>query len=219
MNKDIIKGELQALLEAINEQFEILRGYDEKIPRIEYDIIRDNVRKFYEDLHRLRKLYDHAEPQPEAKRILPVPETVVKAPQPEPEKPKKTAEPEILKEVTPKPASRKPAKPPDVDLFAGEEPTFSIKLREARDKSLGPKVSPEKSRELKSSIGINEKFMFINELFDGNLREYNDAIEVLGGFETLNDASEYLDLLKKRHFWDTGSRAFKKLSEIVTKRY
>jgi hypothetical protein len=219
MNKDIIKAELQDLLEAINEQFEIFKEYEDKIPRIEYDIIRDNVRKFYDDLHRLKNIYENPESRPDVKRVPHVHEPVVKEPPPPPDKPMKTAETEILKEVTPKPASRKPAKPADVDLFAGEEPTFSIRLREARDKSLGPKGSPEKSRELKSSIGINEKFMFINELFDGNLKEYNDAIEVLGGFETLNDASEYLDLLKKRHFWDTGSRAFKKLSEIVAKKY
>ena len=219
MNKDIIRAELQDLLEAINEQFEVLRGYEERIPRIEYDIIRDNIRKFYDNLHRLKQLYDQGDHQPEV-RISPASQNLAEPEKPvEPEPSKRPVEPAILKEVTQKPAPKKPVPTSEIDLFASEEPAFSIRLKEARDKSLGPKIPSEKSQQLKSLIGINEKFMFINELFDGNLREYNETIETLGGFGNLNDASDYLDLLRKKHFWDTGSRAFKKLSEIIGKRF
>jgi hypothetical protein len=219
MNKDIIKSELQSLLEAINEQFEVLRGYEDKIPRIEYDLIRDNIRKFYDDLHRLKQIQEHQAPQPEARPAEPMPRSIPAALPEEPIQTRMPADPVVPREVAQKPVGKKPSKVPDVDLFAAEEPTFSIKLKEARDQSLGPKGTPEKSRELKTLIGINEKFMFINELFDGNLREYNDTIETLGGFGNLNDASDYLDRLRKKHFWDTASRAFKKLSEIVAKKY
>jgi len=205
MNKDIIRSELQSLLEVINEQFEVLKGHKDKVPRIEYDILRDNVRKLYESLYRLQRLddsFDNLE-----KKIV------------EKEKPRKTVEPEMVKEVIHKPAAKKPVKPADADLFAEDEPTFSIKLKEARDKSLGPKIPSEKIRELKSAININEKFMFINELFDGNLLEYNETIETLNAFQNLNQASEYLDRMRKKNFWDTGSKAFKALSELITRKF
>ena len=61
--------------------------------------------------------------------------------------------------------------------------------------------------------------MFINELFEGNLREYNDTIETLNGFQTIDQAADYLDLMRKKNFWNTGSVAFKKLKELVERRF
>lgn len=61
--------------------------------------------------------------------------------------------------------------------------------------------------------------MFINELFDGNLREYNESIETLGGFKTLPQAQEYLDLLRRRNNWNSASNAFKRINELVEKRF
>ena len=107
----------------------------------------------------------------------------------------------------------------EIDLFASEEPAFSIKLKESREKSLGPKVPSERIENLKTAITINEKFMFINELFDGNLREYNETIETLNGFKTLDQAADFLDLMRKKNFWNTGSNAFKKLKELVERRF
>jgi len=219
MNKDIIKAELQSLMEVINEQFEVLKDHKDKIPRIEYDLLRDNVRKLYENLYRLQRLddtFDHLEKkikEPTEQKPVPPVQTVEK------EKLRKTVEPDMVKEVIHKQLLKKPAKPSEADLFAAEESTFSFKLKEARDKSLGPKIPSEKIHELKSAIDINEKFMFINELFDGNLREYNETLETLNGFQNLNQASEYLDLLRKKNFWDTGSQAFKTLSELVNRRF
>jgi len=201
MNKDIIKAELHSLLEAIHEQIEVLRETEEKIPQIEFDIILENIRKLYENVHILQRLndpYDHVE-----KRLKEPPSRPAESfPAPEEKK-------------TPK----KSAKPADTDLFAEEQPTFNIKLKEARDKSLGPKVPPNRIDNLKTAITINEKFMFINELFEGSLREYNESIEALNGFTNLNQAAEYLDRLKKKNFWNTGSEAFKKLTELIERRY
>ena len=58
MDKSIITRELQILLEAINEQFEIIREYEDFIPQIEFDMIMENVRKLYETFHRLQRLND-----------------------------------------------------------------------------------------------------------------------------------------------------------------
>ncbi|MCX6286939.1 MAG: hypothetical protein NTY96_07480 [Bacteroidetes bacterium] len=261
MDKSIITRELQILLEAINEQFEIIREYEDFIPQIEFDMIMENVRKLYETFHRLQRLNDPllflekkiAAPQslknslhspPEAVKLpdpIVVPEPV-KAQEQEPKPlieihqeqitetlmeiqapPEQTAEPPVRTTIPMRPVVKKetpskhPAKAAELELFTSEEPVFNIKLKEAREKSLGPKISRHES--FKASIGINDKFMFINELFDGNLREYNESVETLSGFKTLPQAQEYLDLLRRRNNWNSASNAFKRIKELVEKRY
>ncbi|MCX6283945.1 MAG: hypothetical protein NTW31_06910 [Bacteroidetes bacterium] len=277
MDKSIITRELQILLEAINEQFEIIREYDDFIPQIEFDMIMENVRKLYETFHRLQRLNDPLlfvekkisgprdfkisvahppEPLIEAREIE-VSQPLIKAREEAFQEPlikdreEESQEPlieareeefqeplieageetarEPLKE-TPLPtsirmkpvvkkesSSKRPVKASELELFAAEEPVFNIKLKEAREKSLGPKIPRNES--FKASIGINDKFLFINELFDGNLREYNESIETLSGFKTLPQAQEYLDLLRRRNNWNSASNAFKRIKELVEKRY
>ncbi len=264
MNKTIIRDEIKWLLEAINEQYAAIQGHGEKIPQIEFDILMENVRKFYQDMHLLQRMNEQVilpeskgkvnsgeEPlpvstpeqsdnyrDPEPQPVTPPPGRVtVTFSDPEPEEP---AEAEVsetddmpfqpspvqFKPAGPPPGraesaptSRKSVKLPEIDLFASEEPTFSIKLKNAREQSLGPKVSSDRIDNLKTAISINEKFMFINELFEGNLREYNETIETLNGFKTMDQAADFLDLLRKKNFWNTGSNAFKKLKDLVERRF
>jgi len=123
----------------------------------------------------------------------------------------------------PQKAQRTPARksPPSgpLDLFAGETPTFNIKLQEVREKSFSPGIAETQDKNLKALITINDKFVLINELFDGNLREYNESIETLNGFKDARTALDYLDLLRNKNLWETTSRAFVTLRELVEKRF
>jgi hypothetical protein len=232
MDKNILIRELQILLEAINEQFEIIREYEDFIPTIEFDMIMDNVRKLYETFHRLERLNDplfnkgirgNGSVGPEALERPEILATINPAgvpagkinlaPESKPETPPDPIPAILKKENNPK----QPSKIFQPDLFTSGEPAFSIRLKEAREKTLGPKISRHES--FKASIGINDKFTFINELFDGNLREYNESIETLGGFTTLPQAQEYLDLLRRRNNWNSASNAFKRINELVGKRF
>jgi len=90
-----------------------------------------------------------------------------------------------------------------------------MKLKEARQQTLPPKNEPV--QHLKQLISINDKFSFINELFDGSLKEYNDAIEKLNGCNGRNEAYEYLDQLRKKNLWELESGTLMKLKEAVEK--
>ena len=227
MDIAIIKDEIKWLLEAINEQYEAIHRYGGKIPQIEFDILMENVRNFYQKMHMLQRLNEtvlfperklnHQEPEPvSVKAELPVQDFI--APVYTAPVQFKPAGPPVVKHE-PSHSSKKTTHPQEIDLFASEEPAFNIKLKAARDKTLGPKIPSEHIENLKTAISINEKFMFINELFDGNLREYNETIETLNGFKILDQAADYLDLMRKKNFWNTGSTAFKKLSELVERRF
>jgi hypothetical protein len=229
MNKAIIKEEMGWLLEAINEQAGIISRHNDHIPQIEYDILMENLRKFYENLRLLKRMEDpHFASE---KKGAPV---IARQPAPAPAPFKSTtsppvAAPEPQDQPQPRPAapprqpapalSRQTGKSSEIDLFATEESAMNSRLKEAREKTFSPKIPSERIDNLKTAIIINDKFMFINELFEGNLREYNETIETLNGFKTLSQAADYLDLMRKKNFWNTGSPAFKKLKELVERRF
>ncbi len=207
MNHEIIYNQLSGLLEAIQEQYDAIRLTEGRIPQIEIDILLDNTRKLYDQLQLLQKL--NTTPSPvqtgHAPSLPPQPPSPIKSI----ERPK----PEIRKEEQ---AAKTPIAS-DLDLFAEEEPTFSMRLKEAREQTLPSKA--EHVEHLKQLISINDKFIFINELFDGNLKEYNEAIETLNGFEVKNEAFNYLDLLRTKNLWDLESGTLMKLKEIVERKY
>ena len=229
MNKEIIKEEIKWLLEAINEQYATISGHRERIPQIEFDILMDNLRKFYENLHMLKRLddphfsYEKKVQSHEAARPAP---TEVKTPQPPRPQfstllPKPQPAPAAAPPVRHEPLAvlKKQPKDGEISLFDVGELSMNSRLKEARERTFSPRVPSGRIENLKTAIIINDKFMFINELFEGNLREYNDTIETLNGFQTLGQAADYLDLMRKKNFWNTGSVAFKKLKELVERRF
>ena len=74
-------------------------------------------------------------------------------------------------------------------------------------------------RDLKSSIGINEKFLFINELFKGNLNEYTDTIVQLSDAQTLDVAHQILTPLKNKYEWREDSAAYITLIDFLQRRF
>ena len=224
MNKSILKDEVKWLLEAITEQFDIINAYEGKVPQIEFDIMLENVRKLYENLHMLSRVNDPYEffeqkekeqetQEPERGEI---PEPLIRIQYGRPAEMIEITEPEpVRKEKIP---TAEDISVPG-DLFGGELSGFNEKLKEAREKSPGMPQKKEKINDLKSLISINEKFLFINELFDGNLRDYNENMEILNKYSDFQSASEYLDLLRKKNLWDSASGAFRKMMELLEKRF
>jgi hypothetical protein len=230
LNKTILRDESQLLLEAIAEQFETIKAHEDRIPRIELDIIMDNIRKLYENLHLLSRMGNTfpqvTAPKTELPAVKPeVPATAESSESQKPyEKPVMQPAVKIRVEVAPAETQTKthhhPAKSAGgIDLFSTESTGFQEKLKETREKSYATERLSSHRKELKASISINEKFLFINELFDGNLREYNITIETLSGFGDLREALDFLDLLRIKNLWESESMAFKRLRELVEQQF
>jgi len=80
--------------------------------------------------------------------------------------------------------------------------------------------TPETSKMiLPLSVGINDKFRFINELFNQNAGEYNIAIEQLGGLNSWNEAEVYLNSLRRLYEWKENSEVVNYLYALVKKRF
>lgn len=69
------------------------------------------------------------------------------------------------------------------------------------------------------SIGINDKFRFINELFKQNGSEYGIALEQLNSLKSWNDTEVYLNSLKNLYNWNETNDVVKYFFSIAKKRY
>ena len=87
------------------------------------------------------------------------------------------------------------------------------------DHSLAAKLQQNPVRDLKSVIGINDKFLFVNELFAGSMEKYNKSIENLNDLKTLNGAMIYLNELKIELQWNSSNEAYQKLAELVRRKF
>jgi hypothetical protein len=135
----------------------------------------------------------------------------------EPEAVHQEVDPDLLKKKPVRMQVQEPTS--DLDMFSDAGSGFTDKLKEAREKSFGPRAHQAKTNDLKSAININEKFLIINELFGGNLRDYNETIEKFNGFQDIKIAMEYLDLLRKKNVWDSGSGVFCRLKELIENKF
>jgi hypothetical protein len=115
-----------------------------------------------------------------------------------------------------------------IDLFSGtdsddassKELTIAKKISENRQEEiLADKIRKTKIRSLFETIGINEKFYFINELFGGNMSEYNQAISSLDQFIQPEESLKSLYEISQLRKWNTDSEAFKQLLELVERKF
>ena len=87
------------------------------------------------------------------------------------------------------------------------------------DFTLADKLQQNPLHDLKSAIGINDKFLFVNELFGGSMEKYNKSIENLNDLKTLNGAMIYLNELKIELQWNSSNEAYQKLKELVSRKF
>ena len=112
------------------------------------------------------------------------------------------------------------------DFFEPDDAGFELSTPETlaekmmgEDNSLAAKLQQNPIRDLKSVIGINDKFLFVNELFGGSMEKYNKSIENLNDLKTLNGALIYLNELKIELQWNSSNEAYQKLKELVSRKF
>lgn len=100
---------------------------------------------------------------------------------------------------------------------------FSIAevLRQSGDKDLiltHLKLKP--IQDLKSGIGLNEKFLFIRELFQNDHQAYADAVEALNSSLDLDRAEAYIaNELLPRYGWELEKEALLNFLHLILRRF
>lgn len=116
-----------------------------------------------------------------------------------------------------------PAEKPLVgEKYSSEKSSIHERLAQIKeDKSIGARLQYKPVKNIKEAIGINEKFLFINELFNGDLKSYNESVEKLNDFPSIHEAFEFLNKLTYEYQWD-GQRSadtIEKFANLVQRRY
>lgn len=94
-----------------------------------------------------------------------------------------------------------------LDLFS-EKPTSIAERFENRNRS-----------DLRTAIGVSEKFLFINDLFSGNLKEYTDFINKLNDITTWDMSKLVIEEMKQTKKWVSSSLAYSTLEDLIHKRF
>jgi len=128
---------------------------------------------------------------------------------------KKTTEPLDLFSLAETPESAKTETPPPLQ----KETSKVTHLKKKNDESVREKIQHNKITDLKSAIGINEKFQFINELFDGNMKEYTVAIDQLNSFSSNTEAESYIANLEEVYKWKPDNNIADNFKELVERRF
>lgn len=237
IDQNIIKEQIIITLEEIVEQSQVIDKYQNRIPQIELDIILENIRKLYDKYNVLNKLnssFKHIDSiEPETEKIAPPSEIIIKK-EVIIEEATKTIKKENGVETKPKTEKEAEIIPSEktavLDLFVDDEKTLANKLTDDKksihenltsedDKSVAAKLSQNLIHDLKSAIGINEKFLFIYELFDGDMEAYKDGIEQLNNHNNLDEAIKQLQYYSNKYEWDKETDAYIKLNNFIQRRF
>lgn len=101
-----------------------------------------------------------------------------------------------------------------------EKRSLNDLLTERReDNSLNTRFQTAKITDLTKSISINDKFLFIRELFRNRGEEFSQAIQVLNNSQNMEQAFEYLDKLKQHYFWDSTSPAYLAFCDLIRRKF
>ncbi len=104
-------------------------------------------------------------------------------------------------------------------VYTVESQTLGDKLESVEDRSLAARLQRKPVTDLMNAIGINDKFLLLNELFGGSMEKYNKSIRALNSFSTLLGAKTYMSELQIEFQWDCESEAYKKLDALVERRF
>lgn len=222
---------------------------NDRVAEIEIDLVLEKLRKSYDDLSKpgipkpvdeKPKIEEKIEPPADMKPAN-IDEDIQKS---ETEISEIDSD-ELMLDVGKKvPSINPPASDLQADLFTGQPLKESENKAKAagsgdsankekpKGESLGEKIAENKQEEtvadkiqknkisgLKVAIGINEKFFFINELFNGSLKDYNETIEKLDQANGRQEAIRLLDKLQKENMWDRESDAFKKIEQFIDRKF
>ena len=238
MDKKVLMNEILTLLNKVNQQAQIL-GHLPNMARIDVDLLLSEIRQVYDKTLDLQNLMETSrqEPKPEVKRenpYMPVPEPIVPPVThhaPKTEEPLLFTEPVIEKpaptvvfEYIPPPKPVVPEPPVPAPTVIPSPAVQSKSLHQAyeeqtSDHSIAARLQYNPINDLRSAIGINDKFLIMNQLFKGSMEQYNSAIERLNGFYNYEDAEIFLGSLKILHDWAADLPANEKLLHFVKRRY
>ena len=90
-----------------------------------------------------------------------------------------------------------------------------IEIKEVKDQ-----LVLEPIKDLRSAIGINDKFQFIQELFGGDEKSFEVGIKTINAFKIFPEAQFYIKReLREKNNWDEESNVVKQFDQLIKRRF
>jgi hypothetical protein len=197
-----------------NDEPTIQKGKEEQPAEIKQAIPSVPVHIPAEEMEKKRKVQERthapasreAEPTNEDKRAAP--------------EVSEAEEMEDQKKVSPVPLTRKEKETERTivgEKFQGNHVFMNEVVAQVQNRSdLSSRLQSKPIKNIPAAIGINDKFLFIKELFKGDAETYAETIKILELAPSFNDAFNYLDA---RFGWDPDDTVVQKLLDLVRRRH
>ncbi len=231
-----IKNKIENISESIQNINEIINSFSdyEQIPNIDIDLLKDKLRKVYDDIDTINKI------EIEEKTILETVEDNVIVEQ-EPYEDKTIIEDEIItsdkevveekeiiedipeiveekNEIVVETIIEKPKLVEEkqyMDFSANSDIKDIIsEFKNATD--LASQLQFKPIDDINNAVSINDKIGFINDIFNGDSDSYATCISKLNNTSDLNNAVNILD---ESHKWDKENPVHKKFIELVFRKF
>ena len=105
------------------------------------------------------------------------------------------------------------------EIAAANNASLNDKLKQSKI-DLGDSLTEVPIRDLKKAIGINDRFLYINELFRGDENMYERSIKTINSFSILPEAEYWIQReLKTKIGWSEGNETVKQFIQLVRRRF
>lgn len=106
------------------------------------------------------------------------------------------------------------------DLIGNNNTSINDKLKSGSQAELGSVLKGTPVKELRKAIGVNDRFVFINELFRGDEPMYERSIKTINNFRILPEAEYWMEReLKIKLGWDDSRDIVQHFYQLVRRRF
>jgi len=113
----------------------------------------------------------------------------------------------------------KPAAKEINESVSGNGASLNEKLKQSKI-DLGDTLTEVPIRDLRKAIGVNDRFLFINELFRGDEAAYERSIKTINSFSIFAEAEYWIQReLKVKNGWDNDNAMVGQFYQLVKRRF
>jgi hypothetical protein len=181
---------------------------------IEIDIVLEKIRDLYTDVSNLKGQSLTAKKVKKVKsgKVKPEKPAMVQAEEPA----KQDGVQEELTSIKPENmVSEEPAT--IADKFKGEKKFINERLGDnGKRTDLSSKLQSKPIRDIGTSLGLNDRFKLINELFKGDKETYQQTVKILDSATNFNEAFNYINT---SYDWDMEDESVQMLLDLVRRKF
>lgn len=227
------KEEIIHQLEKIIEKSTIINQYKDQIPQLEIDLILSDIRDLYEMYYHLNQnttnneIFLNANRRKEIEIAAKFNKENINNVKVEPfkifeEEEKNThIEPQIANEIELNTSNLAFNTNQIVaEKFKDEANSINDKIGLTKtDNSIASKINEHQLSDIRKGIGINEKFLFLKELFNNNAEQYEVFINKINSLSEQAETKEWLVTQKKQFQWDEKSEAYIAINKLIERKF